>query len=33
MSEKKSDLEISRDKSQKTMDTIAFRASYYRANP
>ena len=33
MNEKKSDLEISRDKSQKTMDTVAFRASYYRANP
>ena len=33
MNEKKSGLEISRDKSQKTMDTVAFRASYYRANP
>lgn len=30
---KKSQAELERDKVQKTMDTVAWRCAYYRANP
>lgn len=33
MASKKTIKDIEQDKSQKIMNTVAFRASYYRANP